>query len=123
ASIFSSGSTPASESLLAFTIIMNRIVVLLTGRGRCVGFCSGDERGGPRSTRQPIFLARVTAEDQGGVTSCTTASSSRGGGAPSQGVSERTALGRVARRRAGAARRAARAGPPGRRARSPRSPA
>src|SRR4051812_31083081 len=56
--IFSSGSTPASESLFAFTITMNRIVVS-GGSSRgfpYLGFYQGDERRRGGSTRPRNFL-------------------------------------------------------------------
>src|SRR5262249_55024623 len=60
---FSSGMTPASESLFAFTIIMNRIVV----SPRCFGFPSrsstrarwNDDRAPARSTRRGSVVDRL----------------------------------------------------------------
>src|SRR5882672_9029561 len=77
ASIFSLGRTPASESLLAFTITMNRIVVspwLAAGlpddlRPVNPRFYCGDERRSARSTRARMFLGRGEVLENAGTIS------------------------------------------------------
>src|SRR4030067_232283 len=51
----SSGMTPASESLEAFTMIMNRMVVSPSGFSHAVGFYRYDERRPSESTRRVDF--------------------------------------------------------------------
>jgi hypothetical protein len=59
------GITPASESVLAFTITMNRIVVLLGLSAIALGRCAGFRAGAPGSSHQAGLPEHVERAGRG----------------------------------------------------------